>query len=93
MLGSILTLCSGATLDSMDRVCFMSEDSDSIYLRTFCEDICDIYGEQFLSCRPIELELKDIVDTYTVMGFPGAAGCTDSMNLHWKNCRVNEKGQ
>ena len=86
-------LSEGNSYDSFDDQTYISEETGRQYFRTFCEDIIDIYGEQYLFRWPTALELQDISERYSRRGFPGCGGALDCMKLFWKNCPIQLKGQ
>lgn len=77
----------------MDQMFGLSENTAADYFPQFCTHICDLYGQQFLKRRTAVAELKDMVKTYTEIGFPWAAGCIDCMRLECKSCPLTDKGK
>lgn len=93
VLACLRYLGTGRAMDDIDDSSRMSAESVRVYLRHFVEDIEELYGSQYLNRRPTRVELQTIAERYEEADFPGCVGCVDCMNLKWKNCPYEEKGQ
>lgn len=60
-----------------------------LFLKHILEEYSGIYGNR----QPTKDEVKRTQEQYDEVGFKGCAGCLECMNLKWKNCPFNEKGQ
>ena len=85
-------LSEGISYDSFVDQKYLSEETGWQYFKTFCEDIIEIYGEQYLLRWTTALEIQDISERYSRRGFKECGGALDCMKLFWKNCPIQLKG-
>ena len=92
MTAAIRMLAYGASSDSLDEYCRISETTAKICMKKFCDDVYEIFGREYLR-MPTAQDLIRIQEASARQGFPGCIGSLDCMHWIWKNCPTAHQGQ
>lgn len=84
-------LAYGISADALDEIIGISAELARESLLTFCQDVVDIYEEEYLR-RPTQEDVDRLLKENKKRGFPGMLGSLDCMHWKWKNCPVAWQG-
>jgi len=85
-------LAYGSPADLLDEGLRIAESTVIECLTLFVKGIRENFGAHYLR-RPIEDDIRRLLQIGEARGFPGMLGSVDCMHWQWKNCPVAWKGQ
>ena len=89
---AIRMLAYGASADSLDEYCRVSEAVAMESMKRFCEGVECLFAHHYLRC-PTRADVEEIMDEMGALGFPGCLGSIDCQHWQWKNRRAAYHGQ
>ena len=83
--GAMRMLAYGASGDSLDEYCRVSETVALESMKRFARAVVRRFGDGYLR-SPTSEDLKRIMGAMEKRGFPGCIGSIDCQHWEWKNC-------